>query len=185
MHYEYEDVNRYRRRNVDPRTYWMQLQERPGSNRNTGGPTAPSTPSAPARSTAPTAPTAPSTPNAPTTPAAPTPQTAPTAPTVPPVPGTPAAPTEPTAPSAPSLSDLVDIELPELPSSSSSTISSVIDNCMDGMVFVWLKDGSKFWMVPKSSTSDAVSGYVWDGDTGWSEDEVSFSDISSVTCVAS
>lgn len=55
---------------------------------------------------------------------------------------------------------------------------------MGGMVFIWLKSGDRFWMIPQSSDSDTVTGYIWDENSGWYEDEVNFSDILSLTCVS-
>ena len=207
-YYDFENTNVYSRRGIDPEAYWMSMQQGPRGNENPGmGPTAPAgparinvpagpaAPTGPTRITVPTGPAAPTAPTritVPTGPAAPTGPTrinVPTAPAAPITPTAPAAPTAPTAPAAPSVSVTLptipepeEIEIPSLVSS--GTIATVIGNCMEGMIFVWLKNGDRFWMIPRSSSSSTVTGYIWNEESGWYEDEISFSDILSVTCVS-
>ncbi|HBG10890.1 MAG TPA: hypothetical protein DDX68_01260, partial [Clostridium sp.] len=76
------------------------------------------------------------------------------------------------------------IESQESPSLLSSTIVSIIEDCMDYMVYVWMKDGDNFWLIPRSSTQRTVSGYRWNQNAVWYNEEIYYNDIYSVTCVS-
>jgi len=55
---------------------------------------------------------------------------------------------------------------------------------MDNMIYVWMKNGDNFWLIPRSSNQSVVSGYRWYQNSDWYIEEISYTDIYSVTCVS-
>lgn len=66
-----------------------------------------------------------------------------------------------------------------------NTAPAVLKSCMNGLVYVWLKNGEEFWMIPTASDDTNFRGYRWVQFIGWQNYSGKLSDISSVTCVFS
>lgn len=64
-----------------------------------------------------------------------------------------------------------------------NTIQTVLRNCMNGLVYVWLRNNDNFWMFPTTVQNNRVYGYRWNQQAGWFPYEIPLPSILSITCV--
>lgn len=58
-----------------------------------------------------------------------------------------------------------------------------IRNCMRRFTYVWLDNGSEFWMFPIQLSRNSISGFRWNRPFGWTFFGVSLDRIDSFMCV--
>lgn len=75
-------------------------------------------------------------------------------------------------------------QIPSPPARPANTIPAVLQSCIDGLVYVWLRNGENFWMIPNEIYENAVYGYQWDNVSGWFPTGLYLSDIISATCIS-
>lgn len=67
-----------------------------------------------------------------------------------------------------------------------NTIPMVFRNCLRGLVYVQMKNGEAFWMIPINVYQNSVSGYRWNpsyGWNGWYPQTIRYSDVYLANCV--
>lgn len=72
---------------------------------------------------------------------------------------------------------------PAYPTYPINTIYNVFRNCMNGLVYVWMRNGDNFWMFPTGIQNNRVYGYRYNQQAGWLFYDFPLSAVLSVTCV--